>query len=53
MHLQLFLEHQNKQNGAQTHWDQRVENQQYIGQTPHTYVHIDMNLNFMHTLANL
>ena len=30
-----------------------LENQQYIGQTPHTYVHIDMNLNFMHTLANL
>ena len=28
-----------------------LENQQYIGQTTHKYVHIDMKLNFMHILA--
>ena len=26
---------------------------QYIGQTPHKHVHIDMKLNFMHILADL
>ena len=53
MHLQLFLEQQHKQNGTQTHWDQRVREQQYIGQTPHKYVHIDMKMNFMHISSNL
>ena len=53
MHLQLFLEQQHKQNGTQNHWDQRLENEQYIGQTPHKYVHIDMKINFMHISSNL
>ena len=30
-----------------------LENQQYIGQTPHKYVHIDMKMNFMHISSNL
>ena len=30
-----------------------LENQQYIGQTPHKYVHIDMEKNFMHISSNL
>ena len=30
-----------------------LENQQYIGQTPHKYVHIDMKMNFMHLSSNL
>ena len=30
-----------------------LENQQYIGQTPHKYVHIDMKLNFMLISSNL
>ena len=31
----------------------QLENQQYIGQTPHKYVHIDMKMNFMHISSNL
>ena len=30
-----------------------VRKLQYIGQTPHKYVHMDMKLNFMHILADL
>ena len=30
-----------------------LENQQYIGQTPHKYVHIDKKMNFMHISSNL
>ena len=30
-----------------------LENQQYIGQTPHRYVHIDMKINCMHISSNL
>ena len=30
-----------------------LENQQYIGQTPHKYVHIDMKMNFMRISSNL
>ena len=30
-----------------------LENQQYIGQTPHRYVHIDMKMNLMHISSNL
>ena len=30
-----------------------LENQQYIGQTPHKYVHIDMKMNFMHISSKL
>ena len=31
----------------------KLENQQYIEQTPHKYVHIDMKMNFMHISSNL
>ena len=30
-----------------------LENQQYIGQTPHRYAHIDMKMNLMHISSNL
>ena len=30
-----------------------LENQQYIGQTPHRCVHIDMKMNLMHISSNL
>ena len=30
-----------------------LENQQYIGQTPHKHVHIDIEMNFMHISSNL
>ena len=30
-----------------------LENQQYIGQTPHKYVHIEMEMKFMHISSNL
>ena len=30
-----------------------LESQQYIGQTPQKYVHIDMKMNFMHISSNL
>ena len=30
-----------------------LENQQHIGQTPHKYVHIDMEMKFMHISSNL
>ena len=30
-----------------------LENQQYIGQTPHKNVHIDTKMNFMHISSNL
>ena len=44
---------------TQTKWypkligTRELENQQYIGQTPHKYVHIDMKMNFMHISSNL
>ena len=53
MHLQLFLEQQTNKMVPKLIGTKELENQQYIGQTPHKYVHIDMKLNFMHTLANL
>ena len=30
-----------------------LENQQYIGQTPHKNVHIETKMNFMHISSNL
>ena len=30
-----------------------LETQIYIGQTPHKYVHIDMDMKFMHISSNL
>ena len=30
-----------------------LENQQHIGQTPHKYVHIEKEMNFMHISSNL
>ena len=37
MHLHLFLEQQHKQNGTQTHWDQRVR-EPTIHRTNSTYI---------------
>ena len=53
MHLQFILEQQHKQNGTKLIGTKELENQQYIGQTPHKYVHIDMEKNFMHISSNL
>ena len=46
---QMYLKQIQVQHGPQTHWVQKLEQLQYIGQTPHKYVHIDMKLNFMHS----
>ena len=54
MHLQKYLK-----RDLSTKWSpkllgpKQLATLQYIGQTPHKYVHIDMKLNFMHILADL
>ena len=53
MHLQLFLEQQHKKMVPKLIGTKELENQQYIGQTPHKYVQLDMKLNFMHISSKL